>query len=532
MGMSGLGWINSAIKYLAPLAGLVAFLSGWISEIVKANVADPRNSAQLRVFLGRAALIMAGIILPLLLWQMYVALCNWAIPRWDGSYPAPTWLRNFGPLIWIGYLLTGVVASILSWPLQPNANSLHRLYRDRLGDAFLFDMGTQTEFDKHEFASPRKMQHREGTGRSVDRMRLSSINPKTTPYLLVNSALNIEGSSYVNKRARNADFFVFSRDYIGSRATGYVPTKEMEKALQTLDLATVIAISGAAASSNMGSRSKRILAPTLALLNIRLGYWMPNPGLMQNVIGRRGAPVEQGTGKRSDNERLRDKVLNNLYLFAEMFSLLDESSQKVYLTDGGYVENLGIYELLKRRCRVIVAIDAEADPALYFTSFVTLQRYARIDLGVRIELPWREIRQRYLACAKELSFAADSGVPASSICGSHAAVGIIDYPDAPNGWLIYIKSSLTGDEGDLILDYKRRNWAFPHETTGDQFFGEEQFEAYRALGFHATIGVFSGRDYVSGLLPTGGQDEPQPSEKITPQLSRSRMDRLNEIFET
>ena len=399
----------------------------------------------------------------------------------------------------------------LSWPLEPNANSLHRLYRDRLSDAFISAVS----------AAP------SGEGCSLDTMKLSEINADRTPYLLVNSALNIEGSSYVNKRARNADFFVFSRDYIGSHATGYVPTTEMERRLPALDLATAMAISGAAASPNMGAQSLRILTPTLALLNIRLGYWMPNPSLAPDAIDRRGkAPKAEHRGLTGS--WLRDLVFNKLYLAAEMLSLLDETSPKVYLTDGGHIENLGIYELLKRRCRIIIAVDAEADPTLFFPSFVTLQRFARIDLGIRIDLPWQEIRERNIACANEVELAAGTGKSPTRLLGSHVAVGTIQYPNAPNGWLIYIKSSLTGDEGDLILDYKRRYGAFPHETTGDQFFGEAQFEAYRALGFHATMGLVTGRDYVPGLL-LPGQDEAY-ADTNAPGVAQKRLDRLKEIF--
>ena len=60
----------------------------------------------------------------------------------------------------------------------------------------------------------------------------------------------------------------------------------------------------------------------------------------------------------------------------------------MYLTDGGHIENLGVYELLRRHCRVIIAVDAEADRELAFGSFNTLVRYARIDLGIEIDLPW------------------------------------------------------------------------------------------------------------------------------------------------
>jgi hypothetical protein len=45
-----------------------------------------------------------------------------------------------------------------------------------------------------------------------------------------------------------------------------------------------------------------------------------------------------------------------------------------------------------------------------------------------------------------------------------------------------------------VFHYKKRYSAFPQETTLDQLFSEEQFEAYRALGFHATHGFFDRRD--------------------------------------
>ena len=78
--------------------------------------------------------------------------------------------------------------------------------------------------------------------------------------------------------------------------------------------------------------------------------------------------------------------------------------------------------------------------------------------------------------------------------GPHCAVGRIVYPDGARGVLVYFKSSVTGDEKDYILDYKRCNPSFPHETTTDQFFTEEQFEAYRALGFHIVDHFFGEAD--------------------------------------
>ena len=79
-------------------------------------------------------------------------------------------------------------------------------------------------------------------------------------------------------------------------------------------------------------------------------------------------------------------------------------------------------------------------------------------------------------------------------------MGEIIYPQNQKGILLYIKSSITGDENDYIVDYKRRFPTYPHETTADQLFSEEQFEAYRALGFHAVNEVFLGNDNV-GMRP-------------------------------
>ena len=156
---------------------------------------------------------------------------------------------------------------------------------------------------------------------------------------------------------------------------------------------------------------------------------------------------------------------------------------------------MGVYELLRRRCRIVVVIDAEADPAMRFSSFITLQRYARIDLGVRIRMPWDGIRK---TTRTWMGFdpSDPKAVRPEPSHGPHAAIGTIDYDGGQKGWILYIKSSLTGDENDYVRDYARRNQRFPHETTGDQFFSEEQFEVYRALGFHAANRLLNGDDAI------------------------------------
>ena len=389
------------------------------------------------------------------------------------------------------YALVGLLLFAISWSLTPNANSLHRLYRDRLSKAFLFDP------DRSADGNIARAEASLDQGRDfkpLDRMKLSELYaiangaavtgdqlaaPKLgAPYHLINTALNIQGSDFANRRGRNADFFFFSPLYVGSEATRYAKTKAVEHLEQSLDLATAMAISGAAASSNMGSSSIRALTPTLALLNVRLGYWLANPRYVEASTRpqRRSTP---------------------LFLWSEISGRLYENSDGVYLTDGGHIENLGLYELLRRRCRVIIAVDAEADAPMNFASLMKLQRYARIDLGVRIDLPWTPIRDRTRAIMAEN---ADKTSPQTSPGTSdqaskdhvHVAIGVIDYGGDDRGYLVCIKSSLSNDENDYIRDYARRNHTFPHETTGDQFFSEEQFEVYRALGFHMAHGFLAG----------------------------------------
>jgi hypothetical protein len=199
---------------------------------------------------------------------------------------------------------------------------------------------------------------------------LSELKTDLAPYHLINTALNIEASKYANRRGRNADFFIFSPLFTGSAATGYVETEQMEKDMTGLTAGTAMAVSGAAASSNMGSATIKPLVPTLAILNIRLGYWLTNPA---KVAGTLKKPLILW-------------FLDRFYFMKEALGLLREDSETVYLTDGGHIENLGLYELLRRRCKLIIAIDGEADPDMSFGSLITLERYARIALRARHNL--------------------------------------------------------------------------------------------------------------------------------------------------
>src|SRR6185503_8936686 len=138
-------------------------------------------------------------------------------------------------------------------------------------------------------------------------------------------------------------------------------------------------------------------------------------------------------------------------------------------------ENLGVYELIRRRCKFIIACDAEEDGRFSMEALGGMVRKCRIDFGVEIDIDTSEIR----SCDEKGN------------SRGHCAVGRIYYPGvAEPGFLVYLKSSLTGDEVSDILQYKTQNRAFPHESTGDQFFSESQFESYRSLGYHVVRKAF------------------------------------------
>jgi hypothetical protein len=135
---------------------------------------------------------------------------------------------------------------------------------------------------------------------------------------------------------------------------------------------------------------------------------------------------------------------------------------------------------------------------MVFPSLVKAQLMMRVDHGVRMELPWPEISEATRAAGEKIGTPQESRLFGKA--GPHVAVGRIIYreptreaPEGVHGVIIYIKSSMTGDESDLLRDYKRRYGDFPHETTLDQFFSEEQFEVYRALGFHMAMGFLTGK---------------------------------------
>ncbi len=339
-----------------------------------------------------------------------------------------------------------VTAGLTFWSwLFVNINTLapHRYYRNKLCECYLI-----------------RRKAGEGAGRieSLQQVPLSSLNcDDAAPYHLINMTINTPTSSNENLRGRAGDFFIASKYFIGSPLTGYQETESMEKVDPHFDLGTAMAVSGAAVSTSMGWKSVPQFRFLMSLFNIRLGYWLRRPGTT-------GWPkLFEGAGL--------------WYFFRETFGRMDETCRYVNLSDGGHIENLAVYELLRRKCKFIVCVDAGQEPGMECCDLIRLERYATIDLDIAMHYD-----------------TGDLALQSNGLSRAHAILVKIEYgastPNRQLGWMLYIKLAVTGVEPVFVRDYRRENPTFPHQTTGDQFFNEEQFEAYRALGVCAMEGMF------------------------------------------
>jgi hypothetical protein len=284
--------------------------------------------------------------------------------------------------------------------------------------------------------------------------------------------MNLSGSTDAEIRGRHGDFFLFSKHFSGSRLTGYCRTVDLESKDRHMNLGTAVAISGAAASPNAGTATVKQLVFLLTLLNIRMGYWLPHPS-------RAALPWYTPKG-------LSTSLLGagSWYLLLEATGSMSTRWPFVNVSDGAHIENLGIYELLRRHCKVIIAMDGAADPQLLLEDLMRLVMYARVDLGAEIDLDLAGIRP--LSSGEH-----PSGEGAAAASRSHFALGRIRYGDGETGWLVYVKATMTGDEDPLMMDYRRFHPDFPHQSTAEQFFDERRFEMYRALGFHSVHETFN-----------------------------------------
>jgi hypothetical protein len=374
------------------------------------------------------------------------------------------------------------IALFFSWRVDVNDFSLHAFYRDRIARCYAGASNPDRRPDAFTGFAP-----------SDSRLRVADLLPVKfgcgNPALWVNppappsyqgpfpifcTTLNLSFGEDLAYQERKAAAFAFTPLFCGYdvgwtegesaevQFNGYVPTNTFAYPKSGgPHVSTAVAASGAALNPNDGYHSSPAMAFLMTLFNVRLGWWIPNPrNLRTSLLGRISGPTP---------------VLGLPYLLRELFGSVSDDAPFVNLSDGGHFENMGLYELVRRRCRTIIICDSEADGDFVFEGLGMAIRKCRIDFGAEISLDLDEL------------------IPGTDGLSKFAySMGTITYPALSNtgvpnekpaqGKVLYLKSTITGREPADILNYKRENDAFPSDSTLNQWFTESQFESYRRLG--------------------------------------------------
>ena len=475
------GWLQ-AVGPAAVLSGVALTLR----EFIKATTSNAAISPGLLVSVG-SALFLYGVLV-----VSFQAAFFW-IPALD-----PGWETSL-------IVLLIALALGIGWFVNLNYISIHRYYRDRLMESYMPDIDSA-------------LANRTGAAVAADGARLSEFGrigdqPKVTddaalrpasqaekphpprgPLHLINTNVVLVNSKIRAYEERGGDNFILSPLYCGSNATGWCPTTDFMQGKMTLP--TAVAVSAAAVNPNTGVGGEGItrnplLSLVMYLLNLHIGYWATHP-----------------------NPRVRKWNFINHFLPAGLYTIgsvlggshwfgFREDRPYLRLTDGGHFENMGVYELIRRRMKLIIVVDGGADPDFSFSDFQTTVRRIEDDFGARLEVVEGATPDEIVPVPvpreasyypKEAEFATQGHM-----------LGRVTYADGSEATIIYLKTTLTRDVSFKVKGYAAQHPAFPDESTSDQFFDEVQFESYRELGFRLADQMLEAQIPADENMPQAGQ---------------------------
>ena len=436
-------------------------------------------------------------LLVLLSWAV-LKLVTWKLVNLNGS-------ERWDSIILV-FVASMVLFVIFGFRVDINEFSLNKFYCNRLTRCYLGASNSRrqpsplTGFDDRDTRGmqisrllPKTPPVMEGTKPEEEK----DFVPYAGPFPIICTTLNLTFGEDLAWQERKAASFAFTPLYSGYNVgwtsgkgreklcfNGFVPTYNYGFADGGINISTAVAISGAAASPNGGYHTNPGIAFLMTMFDVRLGWWILNPRRLTHLAG--ASPLVTGHPK-TDQASPRFAPIQ---LAKELLGMTDDRSKYVYLSDGGHFDNMGLYELVRRRCYRILICDGEEDQKYVFDGLATAIRKCRIDFGVEI----------VLSDLKKLRLD-----PNTKYSHAHFATGTIRYPEAggssssKTGTILYLKSSLTGTrsftlpdgykkqlgtEPADILNYKLQHGTFPHDTTLNQWFTESQFESYRRLGCH------------------------------------------------
>lgn len=367
--------------------------------------------------------------------------------------------NDFIALITLSFFLLALVLGTFS---SVNTTGLHRFYRDRLMETFMpmadaIGAGLAKQSEVADTFSIADMWDADG-------------EEPSRPFHLINAHAILIGDKDAKIALRGGENYAMSAATVGSTATGWLRTSDYIKVNGPFTLASAMAASGAAANANAGYigtgvTRDRFVSAVMSTLNIRLGLWVCNP--------------------RAIAERNRTKPFGMVATYfgtalsAGIFRWgNDRNSKFIELSDGGHFENLGLYELVRRKAALILAVDAEQDEGINLSSLVSSTNRIKEDFGATIRFLEHRGPEQLIG---QVSQQYPGGV---KIAKSPYIVGDIQYNDEhkTRGVLIYLKATMIGGLDFATDGYRASHPDFPHQTTADQFFDPEQFDAYRDLG--------------------------------------------------
>jgi Patatin-like phospholipase len=377
-----------------------------------------------------------------------------------GVFKLGTHFQSINHVYFCLALLFAAITTLFAWRVDINVFSLHYFYRNRLTRAYLGATNNTRKPNLFTGFDP------------SDDLRFSDC--KHRPLHIVNTALNLTNAKELAWQQRLAASFAFTPLHAGFKFPdgqgAYQPTQEYA-GKDGIKLGSVMAVSGAAASPNSGYHTAPATAFLMTMFNARLGRWYGNP--LKNYWRKVSPSFGFGC------------------LVKELFAKADVGSNYVYLSDGGHFENLGIYELVRRKCKLIIAVDAGQDGNYTFEDLGNAMRKCQVDLNITIDINVKDIHPTVQSEYGNFKHAK-----------KHYAIGEIIYDitnSENNGLLVYIKNSLDGHEPADLINFKLQEPAFPHHSTIDQFFDESQFESYRCLGKFITSSMLDELAKPSGL---------------------------------
>ncbi|MFK7797598.1 MAG: hypothetical protein AB8E82_09100 [Aureispira sp.] len=487
-----IGLIEKA-DYLSSVSG-----GGYLASYIHSSLNKPESTSYEQLFTKDNAIQhLRDHRKHLYLWPNYKSLSQFVLLLVAIAAVVSNWLWVILPAIfyctivpfgWCWYVILILLMVLPGLLISPNVSSLHRYYKQRLKKAYLWPQQD---------------------------IRLKDLQNPQAPYPLINATVHLDEDDYdkaqsISYRGTiNTNYFLFSPLYCGSQVTHYAKTSKSLYA--KVSLATAMATSAAAVNTFMGNMNVPIpIRWGMILANLRTGYLAPSP-FLKNWF----------------------PVFWPWYTYLEMRGKAKTTSYKIQVSDGGHIENLAVFELLRRQVKTIIVVDGGQDNDFGFFDLRNLIIRARNELGIVIKFdkdngPSERIKPDLITGTSQSHFAV---AKISGLKGSYTPnyEGVLVYikssvlttkvyklrqlkkdVEALKGRIEVlqkeIKSSKNGGKGKEVqeeclkeleekcnqLEEKRRELdhtmyrtytpKFPHEPTANQFFSKEQWDAYYHLG--------------------------------------------------